>query len=61
MNKILIFIKRIILGAFVLYGYNLIATNFNMVIPINIFTIVIIGLLGCPALLALLILKVIAL
>ena len=35
MEKILSYVKRFVLGAFVLYGYNLIAVNFNLVIPIN--------------------------
>lgn len=39
-------IKRIIYAAFLLYGYNLIALKFNLIIPINIITLVIISLLG---------------
>lgn len=51
-------IKKIVLSAFLLYGYNLIAVNFNMVIPINIYTIGFVSVLGVPSMLALLLFKV---
>ncbi|MDD5888212.1 MAG: pro-sigmaK processing inhibitor BofA family protein [bacterium] len=54
-------IKKIIFGAFLLYGYNLIAVNFNMVIPINAFTLALITFLGSPALIALVLFKIIVL
>lgn len=57
MKKIFTYLKRFILGAFVLYGYNIIAANFNLVIPINFITIILIGVLGTPAIFALIILK----
>ncbi len=57
MKKVFEYIKRFILGAFVLYGYNIIAANFNLVIPINFFTIGLIAFLGTPSILALIILK----
>ncbi len=58
MKKILHFLKNFVLGAFVLYGYNLVAVSFNMVIPINLITVTIVSLLGAPALFALILLKV---
>lgn len=58
MMKIFYLIKRIILGTFLLYGYNLIAVNFNMIIPINFFTILIVTILGIPSVLALLLFKI---
>lgn len=51
-------IKRIIVSSFLLYGYNLIAVNFNLVIPINIFNIMIISILGVPSLIGLIIFKI---
>lgn len=39
MNTIFCFFKRFILSSFIIYGYNLISVNFNLMIPINIFTI----------------------
>ena len=57
MKKMLGVIKKIVLSFVVLYGYNLIATNFNLVLPINIFTVSIITVLGLPSLLALIFFK----
>ena len=51
------FIKKVIFSAFLLYGYNLIAVNFNMIIPINVVTILSMCFLGMPSLLALLLFK----
>lgn len=61
MKKIGILLKRFIMSFFVLYGYNLIAVNFNMIIPINIITISLLTIFGVPSLLSLLLLKIIAL
>lgn len=55
-NTIVNVLKKIIFGFIILYGYNLIAVSFNMTIPINIITIVIVSILGAPALLALMML-----
>lgn len=54
-------LRRIILRTFLLYGYNLIAVNFNMIIPINIYTIVFVTVLGIPSILALLLFKILVL
>ena len=61
MKNIIMIIKKIILSFVVLYTYNLIAVNFNMVIPINIVTIGLIAFLGTPSLLALILFKVLVL
>ena len=61
MKKILNLLKRVVLSFIILYGYNLIASNFNMVIPINIITVGVVALLGVPSLVALLLLRVVAL
>lgn len=39
-------IKKIVLSFIVLYGYNMITTQFNLTIPINIFTISIMTFFG---------------
>lgn len=57
MEKIFTYLKRFILSSFVLYGYNIIAANFNLVIPINLITLSLVGFLGVPAIFALIILK----
>jgi inhibitor of the pro-sigma K processing machinery len=59
MKRVYAVIKKIIFGAFVLFGYNMIATNFNLVIPINLITIPLVGFLGIPALFSLVLLFVI--
>lgn len=58
MKNVLGLIKKVILSFVILYTYNLIAVNFNMVIPINIVTIGLITFLGTPSLLALILFKV---
>lgn len=49
--------KKIIFSAFLLYGYNLIAVEFNMLIPINIITVIMVSILGAPAIFALILYK----
>lgn len=58
MQFIIRFIKKIIFSSFLLYGYNLIAVNFNLVVPINFFNIIIISILGVPSLIGLIIFKI---
>lgn len=50
--------KRVILCALFLYGYNLIAVEFNMIIPINIYTLGLTSFLGIPSVLGLVLFKV---
>jgi len=59
MKKILKCLKRIILSAFVLYGYNLISVKFNLIVPINIITVSAVSILGFPILFVFVLLKVI--
>lgn len=58
MKKIWNISKKIILSAFILYGYNLIAVKFNLTIPINIITVSAISVLGFPILFVFVLLKV---
>lgn len=51
-------IKKIIFSSFLLYGFNIIAVNFNIVVPINVFTILLITILGVPGLLGLVLFKI---
>lgn len=48
-KKIFSVFKRIILGGFILYAYNLMAAPLNLLIPINIFTLGLIGIFGIAA------------
>ncbi len=58
MKSILEIVKKIVLSFIILYSYNLIAVNFNMVIPINIITVLLITILGTPSLIALILFKI---
>ena len=58
MKKIIQFIKRLILSFFVLYGFNMIVENFNIIIPINFVTVSFMSFLGFPALFSLVLLYV---
>ena len=57
MKKVKCMIRNVIFGAFILYGYNLIAANFNMVIPINYITLIGVTILGVPSLMAFILFK----
>lgn len=56
-KKIYCLLKNVILNIFILYIYNLISINFNLVIPLNFFTILIVFILGFPGLFALVLFK----
>lgn len=58
LKKIFNVLKRIVISAFVLYGYNLIASPLNLVIPINVFTVGILTVLGMPAIFSFIIILV---
>lgn len=53
LKKIFNIIKKIVFSVFLIYGFNLIASPLNLIIPINIITVGFITLLGLPALLSL--------
>jgi len=54
MKKILSVFKHILFAPFLLYLYNLVATPLDLIVPINLITILIVGLLGIPGLITLL-------
>ena len=51
-------IKRIIISSFFLYAYNLIVQPIGLAIPINVFTVSAMTILGIPALLCLIFIMV---
>ncbi|NLL44332.1 MAG: hypothetical protein GX247_01520 [Mollicutes bacterium] len=55
LKKIFYFIKKMIFSAFLLYGYNLIASPLGLIIPINIVTVLLLTILGIPALFSLIV------
>lgn len=58
MKKIWGILKKIIFSFFILYGFNMIAGEFNIIIPINWITVLFVSLLGFPALFSLVLLFV---
>ena len=53
LKKIFNFIKKLILSVFILYGYNLISQSLGLIIPINIYTVLLLTIFGLPILFAL--------
>ncbi|MBQ9072076.1 MAG: pro-sigmaK processing inhibitor BofA family protein [Bacilli bacterium] len=51
-------IKRIVISSFLLYGYNLLVQPIGLIIPINVFTVGALSILGVPALLCLIFIMV---
>ncbi len=58
MKKIMNVLKKVVISGFLLYGYNLIAVNFNMTLPINFITLFAVFFLGTPAMVALILFKI---
>lgn len=58
-KKMFNILKRIIISAFILYGYNLIITPINLTIPINLITVGLLTVFGIPALFALIIILIV--
>ena len=52
-------LKKIVFSGFLLYGYNILSTPLNIPIPINVVTILIVSILGFPALLSLIFIHII--
>ncbi|MGN1000775.1 MAG: pro-sigmaK processing inhibitor BofA family protein [Bacilli bacterium] len=48
-------IKKILFAVFLLYSFNLISVNFNIIIPINFITVLLVTLLDLPGMITLLI------
>ena len=59
LRKFFSFLKKILFSIFLLYGYNLIASSFNVVIPINVITVLTIAIFGIPALISFIIMFVV--
>lgn len=60
MKRILSLFRNLILAPFIIYIYNLIASPLNLIIPINLVTILIITFLGIPGLIVLLVFLLVA-
>ena len=53
--------KKIILAAFILYGFNLLMSPLSVIVPINLITVTTVTALGFPGLLGLIIIMLVAL
>ena len=51
--------KKTIMASFLIYAFNMIAVNFNIVLPINIWTIIFTSFFDVTGLIVLLIIKTI--
>lgn len=54
-KKIYKVLKKIIVSGFIIYGFNLIVAPLNIMIPINVITVLTLSILGIPALFSFLI------
>ena len=59
MKKIFKLLKKVVFSALLLYGYNVIASPLNIIVPINYINIGVMTILGIPALFALIFINVI--
>ncbi len=57
MKKIVKIMKNILFSILILYGYNMLATSLNLIVPINVVTVGSITILGMPALFALILIQ----
>jgi len=60
-KKIFSVMKKIVLAAFILYGFNLIMSPLSILVPINIITVLVVTLLGFPGLFGLIVIMLVAL
>lgn len=61
LKKIFNILKKIVLAAFILYGFNLIMSPLSVIVPINIITVTLVTILGFPGLLGLVVIMLVAL
>lgn len=59
LKKLFNLLKRVVISAFVLYGYNLLVAPINLIIPINIITVSLLTIFGLPALFSLIIILIV--
>lgn len=59
LKKVFKLLKKVLFSCFLLYGYNLLSAPLNLIIPINIYTVSAITILGIPALLSLIVILLI--
>lgn len=58
MKRIISLFRRFLLAFIILYGFNTVASNFDVIIPINFITLGVITVLGFPGLFSLTVLYI---
>ena len=58
MKNVISFLKSFVVAPFILYVFNLMAVGLDLFIPINVFTVVIVGLLKIPGFIMLIIFSI---
>lgn len=58
-KKIFNIIKKIIVAVLFIYGYNKLALPLNVIIPINVITVLLVALCGIPSILMLILFSLI--
>lgn len=53
LKKLLKIVKKVLMAVILLYAYNKIAVSINAIIPINVFTIMLVSILGIPVIISL--------
>ena len=58
LKNVINFLKSFVVAPFILYVFNLMAVGLDLFIPINVFTVVIVGLLKIPGFIMLVIFSI---
>lgn len=58
LKNVINFLKSFVVAPFILYVFNLMAVGLDLFIPINVFTVVIVGLLKIPGFIMLIIFSI---
>lgn len=58
MSRIFRLFKKIIIAAFFIYGYNILAQPLNIIVPLNLITIGYVTIFGVPGLISLIIIYI---
>ncbi len=56
MKKLILIVRKIIFAFLVIYGFDILTCSFNILIPLNIFTISTVSFLGIPGFVSLIVL-----
>lgn len=59
MKKIYTLFKKVVFGFFFLYGFNVLASPLNILIPINLYTLLLFVILGIPSIFSLIVIQLI--